>query len=128
MSYIKRQDETANNRQVGTYYERLAIDYLLSKGYSILKHSYRCKFGEIDIIAKDYEYTVFIEVKYRKSELYGYPRQAVNINKQKHIIRTAMYYIKQNVGYEIPMRFDIVEFLKDDVNGVDKLTHLESAF
>ena len=119
---MQKPEERVNKRQLGTYYELLAIQYLISKGYTILIHSYRCRFGEIDIIARDKEYTIFIEVKYRKSGMYGYPREAVNINKQKRIIRTAMCYLKNEVGYESLIRFDIIEFLED------KVTHLESAF
>lgn len=119
---MQKQEEVVNKRQLGTYYELLAIQYLINKGYTILVHSYRCRFGEIDIIASYKEYTIFIEVKYRKSDMYGYPREAVNINKQRHIIRTAMCYLKNEIGYESPIRFDIIEFIED------KMTHIESAF
>ena len=53
-----------NNRQIGTYYEIRAREYLVDKGYQILTMNFRCRTGEIDMIAKDGAYTVFVEIKY----------------------------------------------------------------
>lgn len=122
MNSMPKQENIGNKRVLGTKYERLAITYLEEKHYVILEHSYRCRFGEIDIIAQDEEYIVFIEVKYRKRGDYGYPREAVNYNKQRHILRTAMCYLKVKIGYEVPVRFDVIEILENTI------THLEAAF
>ena len=56
-----------NKRQVGTQYESMAVQYLTEAGYHILERNFRCRTGEIDIIAKDGAYLVFVEVKYRAS-------------------------------------------------------------
>ena len=60
--------ERKNNRETGSYYERLAGAYLEQEGYEILEYNYRCKTGEIDIIAREAGYLVFCEVKYRTSD------------------------------------------------------------
>lgn len=65
-----------NNRETGSYYERMAGVYLTEKGYEILEYNYRCKLGEIDIIARDGDYLVFCEVKYRADDRKGTPPEA----------------------------------------------------
>lgn len=111
-----------NKRAVGSRYERLATAYLLKKGYHILENNFRCPLGEIDIIARNNEYIVFIEVKYRKTEKYGYPREAVTYYKMRHIIRTAQFYLATKIGYEESCRFDVIEILDTQI------THLEAVF
>ena len=71
-----------NKRQLGTDYEDIACDYLQKAGYVILDRNFRSKKGEIDIVAKDNDVIVFVEVKYRKSNSYGYSAEAVNYKKQ----------------------------------------------
>ena len=60
-----------NKRKTGTFYEKQAARYLESRGYEILWHSYRCRFGEIDLVARDGAYLVFVEVKYRSGRAMG---------------------------------------------------------
>lgn len=111
-----------NKRYEGALYEQKAMEYLREKGYKILDHNYYTKFGEIDIIAyKDKGY-VFVEVKYRKTEKYGYPYEFVNKTKRERIMKSALAFAKTNYTYKSPMRFDIIDILKD------KITHYENAF
>lgn len=105
-----------NKRQIGTTAEKLAVNYLIQNNYSIINTNFRCKIGEIDIIAKDNDYIVFIEVKYRKNTKRGLPREAVNYNKQKTIIKVANYYILQNKLYTNNFRFDVVEIIDKQIN------------
>ena len=109
------EKERKNNRETGSYYEQLAGAYLEQKGYEILEYNYRCKTGEIDIIAKDGEYLVFCEVKYRSSDKKGHPSEAVNLAKQKIISKSALYYMTVNGMDEMPCRFDVVSIEKDTV-------------
>ena len=81
-----------NRRAIGTEYETLACEYLTRHGYQILCRNFRCRQGEIDIIARDRDYLVFIEVKYRRDEHEGDPAEAVDYRKQKKICKTADYY------------------------------------
>ena len=68
-----------NNRTIGSEYEDIIVNYIKEKGYEILVTNYRCKQGEIDIVAKDGKYLVFIEVKYRKSSKTGVPTLKVGL-------------------------------------------------
>lgn len=122
MSCTQKQSMQENKRLVGAKYEKVASEYLVSKGYTVTHHNYRCKLGEIDIIAQMDGMTVFIEVKYRKTNLYGMPSQAVNYKKQQRILLTAKYYLRQYEKYEVNCRFDIIEILGDVI------THIEAAF
>ena len=81
-----------NRRKEGAYYENLVAEYLKTQGYEILEKNYRCRIGEIDLIAKEGETLVFVEVKYRRSSEAGDPAEAVDYRKQKKISRVAEYY------------------------------------
>lgn len=112
-----------NKRKTGFGYEKQALEYLQNNGYIIVCTNFYCRRGEIDIIAKDGEYLVFVEVKYRKSLKYGYPQEAVSVNKQKRIIMSAVYYcMKNNIPADTPVRFDVVAVLDKDI------TLLKNAF
>lgn len=98
-----------NRRKVGTAYEKEAVLFLQKKGYDILEQNYYCKYGEIDIVAKESGYLVFVEVKYRRSSGMGRPESAVNYKKRKHIIESARYYMYDKYKRDdIPSRFDVV--------------------
>ena len=84
-----------NRRKTGADYEKAAGFYLEQMGYEILQFNYRCRLGEIDLIAKDGAYYVFCEVKYRADERKGSPLEAVDARKQQKIFRTAMYYLTE---------------------------------
>ena len=85
----------------------------------ILRHNYRCRQGEIDLIAKDGEYLVFIEVKYRSQNRAGYSLDAVNLAKQKKISQVARYFLTAEYHCtEIPCRFDVVGIDGDSLHWV----------
>ena len=103
-----------NTRKVGDHYEKRAADELMRRGYIIYETNFRCKFGEIDIVAKDGEYLVFVEVKYRKNADAGDPTEAVDYRKKKKICFTAKYYMmKHKISEYTPIRFDVVSILGD---------------
>ena len=81
-----------NKRQKGSFYEDAAISFLKNNGVIILEKNYRCKMGEIDIIGIDGEELVFFEVKYRRTDSYGHALEAVDIKKQRKIIKVANLY------------------------------------
>ncbi len=112
-----------NNRQVGAVREAEAAAYLSQNGYQILEKNFRCRTGEIDIIARDSEYLCFVEVKFRSGTDYGSPFEAVTYKKQQKIIRVAQYYMQKN-GYaaDTECRFDVVAVEKT------KITLLKNAF
>lgn len=116
--------EAGNNYQKrGRYYEGIAAGYLERKGFQILHQNFYSRFGEIDLVARDGNYLVFVEVKYREHDRGGHPLEAVNRRKQKRICKTAQYYCLC-YGYreDTPCRFDVVGIMGDE------LSHVEDAF
>ena len=112
-----------NNRRQGNNFEVLAADYLKRSGMIILEHNYYCKMGEIDIVARDEEYLVFIEVKYRKSKGKGSAAEAVNYNKMRKISRCAdVYMMQHHLDGNTSVRFDVVAIEEGH------LSHIKNAF
>lgn len=115
----------SNNIAWGDMAEQAAGAYLKEKGYTILEKKYRTPQAEIDIIAKLDTYVVFVEVKYRASLKYGYPREAVGFRKQRKIRSAALYYIAGRQLSDTDFRFDVIEMLGRE-NPV--INHIENAF
>lgn len=88
--------------------EKIACRELKKRGYKILKKNYRNKLGEIDIVAKDGDVLVFIEVKTRSSDEYGTAAEAVDVSKQKRIRKIAASFLLQYKVENVPCRFDVV--------------------
>ena len=93
--------------------EDLACAFLEQNGYRVIERNFRCKMGEIDIVATDGEYLCFTEVKARTRTDYGMPRDAVDRRKQLKLLRCAQLYLKLHPGYaqRFSPRMDIVEVL-----------------
>lgn len=89
-----------NKRNIGTRYENMAVEYLLSQGHTIIKRNYRTRLGEIDIISKDNSTIVFTECKYRSNNRYGYAIEAVDVRKQHKISRVALFFVP---GMDTPL-------------------------
>ena len=111
-----------NTRAIGRRGEDTAIKYLKNQNYVILDRNFNCHFGEIDVVAWDGEYVVFVEVKARKDTEFGLPREAVDWRKQKTIVKCAEYWLYKNKRVGVPVRFDVVEILDGEIN------HLVDAF
>ena len=103
----RRQNEM-NKRELGSKYEQAVGYYLEQQGYEVLEYNYRCRFGEIDLIARDGEYLVFCEVKFRKSLRAGSSLEAVDERKQKTIYLVAQHYLMMHHLDDIPCRFDVI--------------------
>lgn len=95
-------------KEIGKKGEELAINFLKKNGYHIIKRNYICKLGEMDIIAREKDTLVFIEVKTRRSNIFGPPQAAVNISKQTKLSKVAMNFLKENNIEDIKARFDVV--------------------
>lgn len=97
-----------NKRKVGNAYEEQAAKLLAQKGYEILERNFFCRQGEVDIIAREGGYLVFVEVKYRRNTGCGHAEEAVGQRKQYHIGRVALYYlVKKGLPQDTPCRFDV---------------------
>jgi len=111
-------------RERGSLGERLAARALRRKGYKILRRNFRpSRGGEIDIVARDGEVLVFIEVKSRAGEDFGRPIDAVDRRKRLRIVRGAMAWLRMLDFPEVVFRFDVVEVLADR-----EVRHIENAF
>ncbi|MDM8550468.1 YraN family protein [Desulfobacterales bacterium HSG2] len=95
-------------QQFGKKSESAAVRHLVKNGYSILEQNYHTKQGEIDIIAKDGDTIVFVEVKARRSDRFGSPKWAITSKKQKKISMLALYYLKATNQSYAKARFDVV--------------------
>lgn len=106
-----------NNRRLGAAAEQVVRAYLEQHGITVLEMNYRCRQGEVDVIAKDGDYYIFIEVKYRNSIRYGMPEDAVHIKKQHRISQTALYYLySHGMGEDTPVRFDVAAIMEDHIH------------
>lgn len=117
-----------NKKVLGGMGEAAAAEYLESQGYIVIARNYRCRMGEIDIIAADNDIIAFIEVKTRSSKIYGQPGEAVNYYKQKKIVQTALTFIKQRKLFDLMSRFDVVEVITDDCNNITSINLIKNAF
>lgn len=108
----KEPVNTSPSSLLGANAEQTAQDFLKAQGLSILFSNFRCKVGEIDIIARQQQTIVFIEVRYRKNSAYGSPAATVTRSKQKKIIAASQYYLGQNPEcspQNSRYRFDVVQ-------------------
>ena len=117
------------NSLTGAWGETLAADYLRRKRYSIVASGYRCRFGEIDLIAKNRKYLAFVEVKLRKNSDFALALEYVDRKKQDRIRTTAALYLSQHPT-ELQPRFDVIEIYAPE--GIHtprpEIHHLEDAF
>ncbi len=98
-----------NKRKEGAKYERIAEGYLLDQGYRIIARNFRCRTAEIDLIARDGKYLVFLEVKERSGCALGYAGEAVDGRKQARILAAARFYLHRfHIDPQMPVRFDVV--------------------
>lgn len=105
-----------NKRTLGIEKERMAEQFLREKGYHILSHNFYCRTGEIDIIAREKEYLVFVEVKYRSSERKGTPEEAIDRKKIRSIVKCAQFYmLRHGIAEDTSCRFDVVVILEDHI-------------
>lgn len=100
-----------------------AVNYLIREEYQILCKNFRCKQGEIDIIARDKKNIIFVEVKTRTSFKYGEAKEAVNKEKRKHIYEAARYYLYKNKMEECYTRIDVIEVYM--IGGKTKINHIK---
>jgi putative endonuclease len=112
-------------KSLGSEGEDMAVRYLKDRGFKIPHRNYKTPLGEGDIIARDNEATVFVEVKTRSSDRFGEPFEAVDIRKQERLKRIALWYQKKEGG-ETQVRFDVVS-IRNTVDG-NVIEHIREAF
>ncbi len=112
----------------GHAYEQKAEHYLKSRGYCFRERNFHSRHGEIDLIMTYRSRLIFIEVRYRKSNLYGTAEESVNTIKQRKIILTAKYYISKHNLWHMDIQFDVVTISPDPKEKKTKINWLENAF
>ncbi len=112
---------------IGKRGEDLAVDYLSGAGWTVLERNWRCRYGEIDVIAADGSDLVIVEVKTRTGQLYADPAEAVTYEKYRRLRRLAGLWLAEQDGNWPVVRFDVIA-LQIDSAGVPDLRHLRGVF
>jgi putative endonuclease len=116
------------SRDKGTRYEQLALGHLTSNGLKLVEHNFRCRLGEIDLVMRDNDCLVFVEVRYRSSNRFASAAHSVDERKQAKIVRTAEIFLGKNPRLSNwPVRFDVVAFDGAE-SDQDKLQWTRDAF
>lgn len=114
-------------RSVGSFYEQRVCDYLLAKGYKILERNFTVRGGEIDIVAKDKDTIVFVEVKSQIENNNYFPLDKIDARKIEKIGKAAIIYLKKNFFQKSPLvRFDAAAVISK--GGIEKIEYIENAF
>lgn len=114
-------------RGIGDQGERLALTYLTQHKLTLVECNYRCVFGEIDLIMRDRDCLVFVEVKQRKSSHYGSPLEMISVKKQQKLRRTAEHYISQRkLSSHQALRFDAVGIIAGTT--IESINWVQNAF
>lgn len=118
-----------STRDSGNWGERLVADDLHARGFSIRETQWRCRYGELDIIAERDGVLVFVEVKLRSSVQYGQPREFVTPAKQKRLRAAALLYLSTR-DPDLPARFDVAEVFTDahHTPSRTRIAYIENAF
>lgn len=112
-------------RQAGLVAEDKALDYLNTQGLTLVTRNFNCRVGEIDLIMRDKNYLVFIEVRARASQNFGGGIASITHTKRQKIIKTSYYYmIKHKIADKFPLRFDVISL--DGKTGI--ITWIKDAF
>ncbi len=119
-------------RKQGEHTENLACQYLENKGFKLIEKNFNCRVGEIDLIMKDNNSLVFIEVRYRRSNNFGSGAESITASKQAKLIKTASLYLQRHDKLDkYPARFDVVSITgfveTDNIKNID-FNWIENAF
>lgn len=116
----------AKHLKTGSKGEALALQFLKDKGYDILHTNWRCSHKEVDIIARNDQFLVFVEIKTRSNLECGFPEESVTSSKQSHLRAAALYYIEEFPS-DLNIRFDVISIVLNGERIAD-LKHFEEAF
>jgi putative endonuclease len=110
-------------RRAGEAAEAMACRYLEQQGLRLIRHNYRCRAGEVDLIMQDGEQLVFVEVRSRRNSRYGTPAESITKTKQKRLYKAAAHYLLSSRS-NAPCRFDVIAIVQQD----NRLEWIKDAF
>jgi putative endonuclease len=114
-------------RETGLRGEQLAWDFLNKKGYQLVERNFRCPSGEVDIIARQGEMLVFVEVRTKKGRNFGSPEESITPTKMEHLRNTAMYYRQNHGSLPESWRIDVIAIEMNSRGQVDRIEQIENA-
>jgi putative endonuclease len=114
-------------RATGIQGEKLASRFLVERGYHIIETNYRCRNGEIDIVASKDDYLVFLEVRTKRSNLFGTPEESVTVTKKEHLRAVANQYRETHAGLPSSWRIDFVAVELDRAGQPKRIELIENA-
>lgn len=117
---------TNERRDLGKLGEELALKKIKGLGYKCIARNYRCPMGEVDLIAKDGDCLVFIEIKTRKGKSLGYAKEAITPLKKRKLSKVALAYMKSNNCSDVQSRFDVVAINLN--GGKEEIEVIQNAF
>jgi len=118
---------TSWRQRLGHWGERLAAQHLRAQGYEILETNYRCAVGEMDIVARDEGYLVFVEVRTRKGREHGTPEDSITADKQAKIVEVAETYLQEMRLGDVDWRIDVVAVELNESGRLLRLDHIPNA-
>ena len=119
----------STSKALGDRGEAEVARYLRRKGYRLLGSQWRCRFGELDLIAQSRKGVLcFVEVKLRSDTAYGLPREFVDARKQEKLRKAAALWLGQHSELDAPARFDVAEVYVDQNEKIQRMEYLENAF
>jgi putative endonuclease len=116
-------------KALGDWGEEMVAQSLLQKGWQIQERNFRCRYGEVDVIAADRRYLIFVEVKLRKNEQFGSAAASVTLAKQKRLRQSAEFYLQRHPT-DLQPRFDVAEVYAPGGRQTDspEIFYIENAF
>ncbi len=115
-----------NTKYLGLTGEQIALEKQKKKGYTLVFQNFRCRIGEIDLVMLLDTTLVFVEVKTRSSDFFGYPEEAVSKQKQEKLRKSAEYFLEETSILYKEVRFDIISIIQN--HKVQQIQHFEDAF
>jgi putative endonuclease len=114
-------------KTTGMIGEKLAADFLTKQGYEIIETNFRCKEGEVDIVARDGDFLVFIEVRAKSSHIFGSPEESITTRKKQHLKNVAEYYRENHDNLPQQWRIDFVAVELDRTGNVSRIEIIKNA-
>ncbi len=127
LNFFKLKSILKKEEDIGKKGEKVAVKYLKKSGFEIVECGFKAMRGEIDIIARENDTIVFVEVKTRRTDEFGSPFEAVDLKKQAQIKKIASIYISKRYQKFIPCRFDVVGIIVRE-RGDYEISHIRNAF